>query len=348
VLPVMRPTLPPVEAFLPRLHQIEESGVFSNYGPQLEELHTRFAKRLNVKPDQVLVLANATLAIAGLAQLLDSQHFRVPSWTFAATALSVLQAGKDLTFADVDYESHRVKIECDSGPTIATLPFGVGLPEAWQNASDFPHIIDGAASLGSVTDLSDLPTHSSIVFSLHATKYLGVGEGALVVAGDPAIAAQLKSWSNFGFDGTRSSVQLGTNAKMSEFQAAVAHAALDHEPNEHRSWGLLRKRARQVEESLKIGISSLSDNSIAPYWIVNFQSAARREAAETALRDASIDCRRWWASGCHVMPALRSCAREGELANTEALANHTLGLPFFIGMEEDDFDAISSCLSPVI
>lgn len=341
----MRPRLPTELSFRARVESIERSGHYSNYGPQVRELQERFANRLNVDPTNVLVLANATLALAGLAQVLAPSHWRVPSWTFVATPLSVLHAGGSVVFADVDLRTHRITRGANAEPSLITLPFGVGLPPEWQDESDFPEIIDAAASLGSVEDLSFLPVGSNIVFSLHATKYLGIGEGALVVTGDSEVAKELKSWSNFGFHSDRIAHSLGTNAKMSELQAAVAHAALDSEIEQLREWQALRQFSSTVDRTLGIGIEHLANNSIAPYWITQFENQARRDAVEDQLTLHSVETRRWWQQGCHHMAALRQLPNEGVLKNTDHLAATTLGLPYFRGMVRSDFEMIGSIIS---
>ena len=347
LFPVMKPRLPSALSFRARLESIEHSGQYSNYGPQVTELQDKFAQRLNVKPSNVVLLANATLALSGLAQILSPTRWRVPSWTFVATPLSALQAGGSVVFTDVDQRTHRMDRGAESEPSIITLPFGVGLPPEWKDASDFPEIIDAAASLGSIEDLSGLPQGSNIVFSLHATKYLGVGEGGLVVTGNPELAKELQSWSNFGFRADRISHLMGTNAKMSEFQAAIAHAALDSEPEQAEDWRLLRKLSRKVDGMLDMGIEPMAKNSIAPYWITQFASEARRNAVEAHLKSHSVETRRWWSQGCHHMEALRVVPREGLMTNTDFLAATTLGLPYFRGMTHSDFDMIGSIISQV-
>ena len=347
MFPVMKPRLPSASSFRARLESIEHSGQYSNYGPQVTELQEKFAHRLNVNPANVVLLANATLALSGLAQILSPTRWRVPSWTFVATPLSALQAGGSVLFADVDQRTHRMNRGAESEPAIITLPFGVGLPPEWNEAPDFPEIIDAAASLGSIKDLSGLPHGSNIVFSLHATKYLGVGEGGLVVTGNPEVARELQSWSNFGFRADRISHSMGTNAKMSEFQAAIAHAALDSEPEQAEDWRLLRNLSCKVDDMLDIGIAPIAKNSIAPYWITQFASEARRNAVEEHLKSHSVETRKWWSQGCHHMEALKGIPREGLLSNTDNLAATTLGLPYFRGMTSAHFDMIGSIISQV-
>ena len=66
------------------------------------------------------------------------------------------------------------------------------------------------------------------LFSFHATKPLAVGEGGLLTTRDPATAARITELSNFGFDKDRVvSGEPGINAKLDEWHAATALAALD-------------------------------------------------------------------------------------------------------------------------
>lgn len=50
VLPVMRPRLPPPSSFSKRLDDIWKCGIFTNFGPQVQELEVRLV-RLNVAPE---------------------------------------------------------------------------------------------------------------------------------------------------------------------------------------------------------------------------------------------------------------------------------------------------------
>lgn len=341
LLPVMRPRLPKPSSFSSRIEDIWGSGVFSNFGPQVEELESRLATRFKVDPEKVVVLSSATVAMAGLVMISEKSSWRVPSWTFVATPLSILQGGKSLQFADVSLNDHMLSVSESSGlGTIVTLPFGTGIPNEILNQPSAPDIIDAAASLASVTDLRNLTERSSVVFSLHATKYLGAGEGGVAVVGNSQTARLLRSWANFGFSAGRLSTLIGTNAKMSEVQAAIAHACLDQEQDERNEWEELRRHSIAVAEALSIDVPYLSSNSIAPYWIVAFKSLKERNMVEAHLQKAGIESRRWWGSGCHSMPSLKSLRREGELANTEWLASTTLGLPYFRGMTQRDFSNV--------
>lgn len=343
----MKPRLPDTSKFVSRLRAIESAQIYSNYGPQVSELEQRFAARLDVNDDQVVVLANATIGLQAAVSALGASGWVAPSWTFTATGLAVLAAGKDLEFIDVDDSSHFADENlARHQPAVVTLPFGVGLPPRMKSDWNAPLVIDAAASLGNVRGLSGvLGPQAVVVFSLHATKYLGAGEGALVVCGSPSVARSIRTWSNFGFNGDRVSQVPGTNGKMSEFQAVIVHAALDQELEERAAWKGVRALATQVEQVHGIAIPQISADNIGPYWIVRFSCNEARDEAIRVFASHEIETRKWWSDGCHVMPAFSGVPTRGDLRVTNQLARTTLGLPFFRGMSSQDFDRVEAALA---
>lgn len=322
---------------------IEDERVYSNYGPQVTELEERFASRYKVRSEQVAVLANATLALEGLVRISKVSEWFVPSWTFAATALAVSNSGSAFVFRDVELTSQVMEMPLDIQEcSIVTLPFGSAIPNNWWK-NGMPTIIDGAASSGNIDDLENLPEGTSLVISLHATKYLGGGEGAVVISGSPSIISELRSWSNFGFDENRISQRIGTNAKMSEFQAAICHCVLDEEARTRDQLLYVRKLANEVGESL--GIRDRVADGLSPYWQIRFPTPSLAESVRVKLTEKGIPTRSWWGNGCHRMPAFTDYQTHGELKNTDHLALTTLGLPFHSEMTKQDFEVIQSALA---
>lgn len=96
-----------------------------------------------------------------------------------------------------------------------------------------PVVIDAASSFGTVTSEEDEASHfgrgfeGAVVFSFHATKSFGIGEGGLVYSMNHDLIKRIRQSGNFGFSSSRESVLQGLNSKMSEYTAAVALATLD-------------------------------------------------------------------------------------------------------------------------
>lgn len=154
---------------------------------------------------------------------------------------------------------------------IPVMPFGSPV-----NIEDYLNwdcvFIDAAASLGSTLEnVEKLKPDHFIVYSLHATKVLGAGEGSIVVCGSEDNAKKLCAWANFGFTETRNSNFLATNAKMSEIPAAYALAALDQKDVEQAEWTkVLNFKEKRLREMGMLNIWDLYPG-FRPYWIFQIQ-----------------------------------------------------------------------------
>lgn len=341
-VPVMRPRFPDVSELVPRFQAVRESGIFSNFGPQVRELEHRLAKFLGTPDNRVVIVSNATSGLTAAIDQLGGRSWCAPSWTFSATIAAALQSGVDLTLGDIDPSTQWLAVD---DPTsfegdIVVAPFGSGFGEALLHGPG-KRVIDAAASIAAdLPDFSKMPETTIVVFSLHATKVLGMGEGGVLICGSSEIAEQLRHRVNFGFGQDRVSVVRGFNAKMSEFQAAIGHLVLDHWEDERAEW--LEARARTVATQESLGLTHLfsGPGTITPYWLIECESRAVRNSIEQACSDEGIQTRRWWGNGCHAMPAYSHLPRTS-LAHTESIATRYLGLPFYRGIEEATLQQVS-------
>jgi dTDP-4-amino-4,6-dideoxygalactose transaminase len=270
----------------------------------------------------------------------------LPSWTFTASAGAALLSGLDAEFADIDTDWRVQTSETDSF-VLDVLPFGEGLrANSEKSLKSRWRVIDGAASFDALRGAaSRLDKTSVLVVSMHATKLLGAGEGGVCITGSPEIAREIKSWSSFGFKGSRDSQRLGSNSKISEYTAAVGLASLDMW-NETRSLLQMHlNKALEISKSCGLGVTgAMKNNQISPYWIVNFDSADDRDRVQAKLNDNGIETRTWWGSGCHKMEAYKSVPCR-KLPNTEWAAATSLGLPFHAYLSDEDYELIHRVLS---
>jgi dTDP-4-amino-4,6-dideoxygalactose transaminase len=316
----------------------------------LKSLEKRFAEKLKVNESNVVLCANATLAIQGLCELSPAEEFKVPSFTFAATGLAVQKSGKKLGLLDIVADSWEIdisqnKLDSSTG-VVPVAPFGRTLNlDKYLGIENV--IVDAAASLGSYLQSPvKLEKNHSIVFSLHATKVLGIGEGGLVLFGDASKAQEFRTWLNFGFSGSRDSSILGTNAKMSEMQAAYGHAVLDHWEQEKAEWGKARKRVEELEARHNLKSPTLLKGVISPYWIIQAEEALILEI-ESKFQDSNIQTRRWWSRGLHKMPAFKNYSTK-EFPGTDQVASTTIGLPFFRDLGDEEIVALDSLLTQLL
>jgi dTDP-4-amino-4,6-dideoxygalactose transaminase len=231
---------------------------------------------------------------------------------------------------------------------LPVLPFGAPFDSTrYQHLNHL--LIVAAASIGDAkTWINSLLPSWAAVFSLHATKSFGIGEGGLIIFGSKETADKFRSWINFGFNGSRDALALGTNAKLSEIQAAVGLAVMDGWDDEAAEWKLLRMQADKISEHLSLGqFSVIPKGATSPYWIISHSNHRVISRIEVALMDSRIETRRWWSRGCHLMSAfsLASANKVSVQPATEQLGQRYLGLPFSRGMSEIDFRAVGRVLS---
>ena len=236
----IQPALPPVEAIKADYEQIQANNYFSNNGPFYYEFMESIENYFDTKV-HCSGVANATLGlILSLKSSLikDRKYVLTPSFTFAATALSIIWAGYEPYFLDVEQTTFQMDtcqirqlLESDPSNVAGILlcnPFGVGL----ENISEYekigdefnvPIIIDSAAGFGSNYDNDNKVglKGSCEVFSLHITKPFGISEGGIVCSRDKEFTNTIETLKNFGFNSMRSVDAIGFNAKITEMNCAI-------------------------------------------------------------------------------------------------------------------------------
>jgi dTDP-4-amino-4,6-dideoxygalactose transaminase len=359
LLPVMRPRLPDAQSLLPYLRQIDEARVYGNYGPLNTRLEERLAQHFGASCDAVTTVANATL---GLAVALTAQGARpgslcvMPAWTFIASAQAAILAGLVPYFVDVDPitwaldpSSIAELIEDapgDVGAVMPVAPFGRPIDvAAWdwvRAATGIPMVIDAAAGFDTAR-----PGTTPAVVSLHATKVLGIGEGGVVVCDDPQLARAIRTRANFGFYGSREAMVPALNAKMSEYHAAVGHAALDEWECARADWESVANHYRsRLEPSSEMRLQEgLGDCWVSSVCVVTLDGPDA-ESLASRLDAAGIETRRWWGDGAHAHRSTRDLPRT-PLPVTERLARTTLGLPCFRDMNLGDIDRVADCMRAI-
>ena len=235
MIPLIRPDLPPVEAWLPIYERSLASGQLSNFGQAYREAARMLEAVTGLRATPV---ANGTLAlqIALSAALNGPMHeilprrprVAVPDFTFVATAFAVLGAQCEPVIVPCDEKTlqpnpavlREFAEELDA--IVVTSPFGYAvnfeLYDALADELGLPLVYDLAGAWGMA-----LETQNLCAMSFHATKTLGIGEGGAVF-GDNEHVEQL---INFGFTEARvSRFARATNAKMDELHAAILCAQL--------------------------------------------------------------------------------------------------------------------------
>jgi dTDP-4-amino-4,6-dideoxygalactose transaminase len=348
VIGVARPLLPTAEHITPYLKRIDAARWYSNFGP----LVTEFEERLGARHGgaSVSTVANATLGLSLLLKVLAPRPglCLMPGFTFVATAHAAMQAGFTPYFLDVDEASWMLsaaivrdaieRLKGGVSAVIVVAAFGA-MPDVegfarLEAETGVPIILDAAAAFDGLNQVS-----LASAVSLHATKALGIGEGGYVVAPHAETVRRFHVTSSFGFAGTRRSMWPASNAKLSEYAAAVGLAALDGWPAARMRWMLAARKLR-----LACGRGPVAfQNGWGEGWIGSTCVVRTPDGSAAALRHrltaAGVETRAWWGEGLHREPAFKDCLRD-PLPTVELLAVSTLGLPFAVDLGDEEIRAI--------
>lgn len=356
-IPVLCPKLPPIEKALPYLRQIDETRLYSNFGPLNVELERRLAAHFKLPEGGVVMVANATL---GLTIALLASHARaggqclMPAWTFIASPHAAVLAGLRPYFLDL--EGNEWTITCDQvrrrlsslaevpSAVMPVVPFGETIDlAAWDRLAEetgVPIIIDAASGFDGLA-----PGRSPCVVSLHATKALGMGEGGFVASRDLELMKRVRASANFGFSGSRDALYPSANAKLSEYSAALALAALDEWPVARAEF---LERGRTYRAAFATSNSGRFRRGFAEDWVASTCVITLPDGSASrvgqALAEEGIETRRWWGRGAHAHPATASFGRDA-LSVTEQVSASALGLPFSRDMDDDAIRAVAKLVA---
>lgn len=357
-IPFLKPSLVRTDTFRTYLESIDQSNIYSNFGPLNSLFERRIIDEWFEGAGSAATVANATLglitAISG-SRRPEGRFALMPSFTFAATPLAAMWCGLEPYFVDIregdlcmnpDLLLETVeRMGDDVAVVIPYAAFGTHCDlSPYQSLLDngVPIVVDAAASFGTRGPQGQFGKGfgGAVVFSFHATKTFGIGEGGLVYSNDASLVNQVRRLSNFGFSEERVSVAMGLNAKLSEYAAAVGLATLDVFRN--------KISARQkihgwyVETLQDSGLFDLgweiqaSEGSV-PSQFMTVLCPEGASGAESAARlsRAGIDSRTYFSPSCHQQDQFRDAGRTS-MAVTENIARRVLSLPLWEGMTRDE------------
>jgi len=356
---VTSPFLPPIEEYTALLQSVWEHQWLTNQGPLSSRLEEELANYCGLPA--IHLVANGTLALQLVYRAcgLGGEVITTP-FSFITTSSSLLWEGCKPRFADIDPDTFnldpaatREAISPRTRAIVATHVFGnacdIPALEAIARAAGIPLIFDAAHAFGSRYD-----GHSLFLFgdaataSLHATKLFHSVEGGFVTTADPERMASLEILRRFGQSDHDYFRQVGINAKMSEFHAAMGLVNLRYADRLLQS---RRRQARLYREVLQTD-SALRFQKVQPgcdcndaYVPVVLPSEDAVERVMTGLREANIHPRRYY------YPALSSLSHLGLRGNcpvAEDISRRILCLPVAEAFTDSLIRAIAEETSEIL
>jgi dTDP-4-amino-4,6-dideoxygalactose transaminase len=341
---VTKTYLPNKAKYKQYVDEIYQNGWITNYGPLVQRLEKRLSKYLGVK--NIVLVASGTSALEIAYRTLGLKGYAITSpFSFVATTSSLVTNGIKPIFADIDPKTLTLdptNIQALITPnTRAIVPVHI-----FANACDIDAIerIAQENNLKVIYDAShafaveykgkSILNYGDIsILSFHATKLFHTIEGGALIINDDTLVEKARYLINFGIENEESIPELGTNAKMNEFEAAMGLCMLD----ELEEIKQKRKKIYEIyEKELKGIVTFQKKNSNASlnyaYFPIIFKDELKMLRIKKALNDKSIFPRRYFYPSLDTLEYIepRQC-----MVNSRDISSRILALPLYVELGEE-------------
>jgi dTDP-4-amino-4,6-dideoxygalactose transaminase len=177
---------------------------------------------------------------------------------------------------------------------------------------------------------------------------LAVGEGGVVTSRHAEIIAGIDRLKNFGFDGSRCSVGIGTNAKLSELSAAIGLRQLEALPARLRLRQAVLDAYAESLEPIGLTFQAGARDSALAFVPAVLPSHRLRDALMAALQEAGVECRCYYNPPVHRQPVFSDSSVHGSLTVTEDVAGRIISLPMADELEPSAIDRIAEVARGVV
>jgi dTDP-4-amino-4,6-dideoxygalactose transaminase len=337
-------------------------------GPRVAEFESRFAGYVGAS--HAVAVSSCTTALHLGLHLLGvgpGDEVVVPSFSFVATSNCARYVGATPVFADVEAEDGNLSVRTVE-PVLTErtravvivdqggLPADVKPVQELCDSRGIALVEDAACAAGSRYRGEPAGAGAALAaWSFHPRKLLTTGEGGMLTTSDAEVAARARRLREHGMNVSaadrhvskqpviESYLEVGFNYRMTDIQAAVGLVQLDKLDAMVRRRRDLAARYHALLADVP-GLRTVRD----PAWgESNFQSfwvelddayPLTRNELLSALAAEGISARAG-IMAAHRQPAYAGHAH-GDLSVTERLTDHTLILPLFHSLGEDDLAAV--------
>ena len=356
---VTRSSMPDFEEYCTEIKDLWNSRWLTNNGAK----HRLFEQQLKeyLGTSNVTLFSNGHLALENVIEAMEfppGYEVITTPFTFASTTHAIVRSGLTPVFCDIksnDYTIDENLIEkLITERTCAIIPVhvygNICNIEAIKKIADrhsIKVIYDAAHSFGvTYKGISTANFGDASMFSFHATKVFHTIEGGAICCRDNELARRLCEIKNFGIHGPESTLYVGGNAKMNEFQAAMGICNLRHLESE------IAKRKAVVERYISrlsdvAGINLCTEQPNVKrnyaYFPVVFDPdvcGSDRNEVFAALANQNIGTRKYFYPLTNTFECYRGKFDPQKTPVALRISQRVLTLPLYADLELDDVDRI--------
>jgi dTDP-4-amino-4,6-dideoxygalactose transaminase len=298
--------LPDKDKYKSYIDEIYVNGWLTNYGPLTQRLEKRLAEYLGVK--NIVLVSNGTAALEIAYRVLDIKNCAITTpFSFVATTSSIVTNGIEPIYADIDPNTLNIdprNIEKNINPQVSAIVpvhvFGnackveeiekIAKENNLKVIYDAAHAFDVKYKDKSILNYGDIST-----LSFHATKLFHTIEGGALIINDDSLVQKARQIINFGIANKESIPQLGTNAKMNEFEAAMGLCMLDEIEGIKQKRGMVCSLyAKELDGLVKFQEQNINSSHNYGYFPIILKDEVEVLRVQKGLNEKKIFPRRYF------------------------------------------------------
>ncbi|NMC61193.1 MAG: DegT/DnrJ/EryC1/StrS family aminotransferase [Candidatus Methanofastidiosa archaeon] len=323
---------------------------------KVDEFETKFAQYIGT--DYAISTSNGTTAlqVALLSHGIGKGNEVITtSFTFVATANSVLFTGAKPVFVDIDSDSFNIdssliedKITKKTRAIMPVHLYGqaADIKSIKEICEDKNLILieDAAQAHGAKYDGKKLGSFGTGCFSFYPTKNMTTSEGGMITTNDKSVYEKAKKIRNHGQERRYYYDSLGFNFRMTDICAAIGICQL----NKLDSFNKIRRKNAEFLSSRLSKLDYLQCPKIFPnkehvfhQYTIKIKDGRRDEVIK-ALEKANIGYGIYYPKPLHKQPLYIDLGYKDRLPKTEKVAEEVLSIPVHPLLKKEELEYIVS------
>ncbi len=341
------------EEELKELAEVIKSTWITEY-KKTEEFEEGIRKLTGAK--YALAVSNGTIGLYMCLKALgigEGDEVIVPDFTFIASANSVIMAGAEPVFADIDRKTLNIdagKIEAAITPkTKAIMPVHIYAQAADMDAvmkaakkHSLPVVEDAAEGVGAYFKEKHTGTFGELgVLSFYGNKTITTAEGGMILTDNEALFRKCWQLKNHGREvkGTFIHPHIGYNFCFTDLQAAIGLAQLRKLPRILEIKKAINDKYRELLAGVEaVKFTEVDKRGKPAHWFTSIL-VDDVEGLAKHLEKEGIQTRRFFYP-MHMQPPYKEKVR-GSFPNSEWAYNHGLSLPSSVLLKDEQIEIIA-------
>ncbi len=356
---VTRSSMPAYEEYIEEIKDMWESHWLTNMGAKHVQLQRELEQYLDVEHIDLLTNGHMALELSLQAYHLKGEVITTP-FTFVSTTHAIVRNGLKPVFCDidpVDFTMDTQKLESlITENTCAIMPVHVygnvcNVDEIERIAKEHNLVViyDAAHTFGVKYKGRGIGSYGDIsCFSFHATKVFNTIEGGAVCFNDAhqEIGDRIARLKDFGIVDAEEVDEIGPNAKMNEYCAAMGLCNLRHVDEEIAKRKAVNDRYRMHLE----GVEGLTLNPVQKDVVPNYayfpvffdqeKFGASRDEVFAALAEQGIGARKYFYPITTAFKCYKDIFDPNDTPIAYRMSYQVLTLPMYADLSLKDVDRI--------